>query len=138
MIRGKVDKVAVSVRLDKWLWAARFFKTRALAVEAIAGGKVLVNGARAKRAKPVHAGDRVRLRLGPYEHHLTIRDASERRGPPAEAVRLYEEDAAGKRIREALAAQHKLLPSPVFRGKGRPTKKERRDIERWEEDASDG
>jgi ribosome-associated heat shock protein Hsp15 len=58
----------VSVRLDKWLWAARFFKTRALAVEAIAGGKVLVNGARAKRAKPIHVGDGIRLRLGPYEY----------------------------------------------------------------------
>jgi ribosome-associated heat shock protein Hsp15 len=122
----------VSVRLDKWLWAARFFKTRSLAVEAIAGGKVLVNGARAKRAKALHVGDQVRLRLGPYEYQLTVREVSERRGPPAEAARLYEEDAAGKRAREALAAQHKLLPAPVFRGKGRPTKKQRRDIERWE------
>src|SRR5882672_7108783 len=122
----------VSVRLDKWLWAARFFKTRALAVEAIGGGKVLVNDARAKRAKSLHVGDRIRLRLGPYEYQLTVRGLSERRGPPTEAVRLYEEDAAGKQAREALAAQHKLLPSPVFRGKGRPTKKQRRDIERWE------
>jgi ribosome-associated heat shock protein Hsp15 len=125
----------VSVRLDKWLWAARFFKTRALAVEAIAGGKALVNGARAKRAKPIHIGDRIRLRLGPYEYHLAVRGVSERRGPPVEAVRLYEEDAAGKQAREALAAQHKLLPAPAVRGKGRPTKKQRRDIERWEEDA---
>ena len=125
----------VSVRLDKWLWAARFFKTRALAVEALAGGKVLVNGARAKRAKPIHVGDRKRLRLGPYEYHLTVRGVSERRGPPVEAVRLYEEDAAGKGAREVLAAQHKLLPAPAFRGKGRPTKKQRRDIERWEGDA---
>ena len=123
---------AVSVRLDKWLWAARFFKTRALAVEAVAGGKVLVNAARAKRAKPIRVGDRIRLRLGPYEYQLTVREVSERRGPPAEAARLYEEDAAGKKAREALTAQHKLLPSPVFRGKGRPTKKQRRDIERWE------
>ncbi len=122
-----------SVRLDKWLWAARFFKTRALAVEAIGGGKVLVNDARAKRAKPIRVGDRIRLRLGPYEYRLTVREASERRGPAAEAARLYEEDAEGKRAREALAAQHKLLPTPAFRGKGRPTKKQRRDIDRWEE-----
>src|SRR6266705_1683836 len=107
-----------SVRLDKWLWAARFFKTRALAVAAIAGGKVLVNSGRAKRAKPIHIGDHIRLRLGPYEYQLTVRGVSERRGPPAEAVRLYEEDAAAKRAREALAAQHKLLPAPAFRGKG--------------------
>ena len=122
-----------SVRLDKWLWAARFFKTRALAVETVADGKVLVNGARAKRAKAIHIGDRIRLRLGPYEYQLTVRDVSERRGPPADAIRLYEEDAAGKKAREALAAQHRLLPAPAFRGKGRPTKKQRRDIERWEE-----
>ena len=123
----------LSVRLDKWLWAARFFKTRALAVEAIGGGKVLVNEARAKRAKPIHVGDRIRLRLGPYEYQLTVREVSERRGPPVDAMRLYEEDTAGKQAREALAAQHKLLPSTSFRGKGRPTKKQRRDIERWEE-----
>ena len=123
-----------SVRLDKWLWAARFLKTRTLAAEAIAGGKVLVNGARAKRAKPIHVGDRIRLRLGPYEYQLTVRALSERRGPVAEAILLYDEDAAAKQAREALAAQHKLLPTPVFRGKGRPTKKQRRDIERWEGD----
>src|SRR5580765_1383654 len=123
----------VSVRLDKWLWAARFFKTRALAVEAIAGGKVQVNDARAKRAKPIRVGDRIRLRLGPYEYQLIVREVSERRGPAPEAARLYEEEAEGKRARETLAAQHKLLPTPAFRGKGRPTKKQRRDIERWEE-----
>jgi ribosome-associated heat shock protein Hsp15 len=124
----------VSVRLDKWLWAARFLKTRTLAAEAIAGGKVLVNGARAKRAKPIHVGDHIRLRLGPYEYQLTVRALSERRGPAAQAILLYDEDAAAKQAREELAAQHKLVPSPVFRGKGRPTKKERRDMERWEGD----
>jgi ribosome-associated heat shock protein Hsp15 len=123
-----------SVRLDKWLWAARFLKTRTLAAEAIAGGKVLVNGARAKRAKPIHVGDRVRLRLGPYEYQLTVRALSERRGPAAQAILLYDEDAAAKQAREELAAQHKLLPTPAFRGKGRPTKKQRRDIDRWEEE----
>ena len=122
------------VRLDKWLWAARFWKTRALAAEAVAGGKVLVNGARAKRAKPVHVGDQLRVRIGPYEYQVTVRVLSERRGPPLEAARLYEEDPAAKRAREALAAQHKLLPLPSFRGKGRPTKKQRRDIERWKGD----
>jgi ribosome-associated heat shock protein Hsp15 len=125
----------VSVRLDKWLWAARFWKTRALAAEAVAAGKVLVNGARAKRAKGIQLGDQVRVRIGPYEYHVTVRALSERRGPPAEAARLYEEDPATHRAREALAAQHKLLPAPAFRGKGRPTKKERRDIDRWKGDA---
>ena len=120
-----------AVRLDKWLWAARFWKTRGLAADAIAGGKVLLNGARAKRAKPIHVGDRLRLRIGPYEYQVTVRALSERRGPPAEAARLYDEDPAGKQAREALAAQHKLLPAPAFRGKGRPTKKTRRDYEKW-------
>ena len=123
-----------TVRLDKWLWAARFLKTRTLAADAIAGGKVLVNGARAKRAKPVKVGDRVRLRLGPYEYQLTVRALSERRGPVAEAILLYVEDAAAKQAREELAAQHKLLPTAGFRGKGRPTKKQRRDIDRWGEE----
>ena len=68
-----------SVRLDKWLWAARFYKTRALAVEAIDGGKVEVNDDKAKRAKAVRLGDRIRLRLGPYEWKLVVRGLSERR-----------------------------------------------------------
>ena len=120
-----------AVRLDKWLWAARLFKTRALAVEAIGGGKVQVNGARAKRAKSLKVGDRLRVRHGPYEYQLTVRALSERRGPAAAAALLYEEDPEGRRAREALAAQLKLLPAPAYRGKGRPTKKQRREIERW-------
>ena len=64
------------IRLDKWLWAARFYKTRSLAAEAIAGGKVQVNGERVKRARPMQVGDEVRIRLGPYEHHLVVRELS--------------------------------------------------------------
>jgi ribosome-associated heat shock protein Hsp15 len=120
-----------SVRLDKWLWAARFYKTRTLAVLGIEGGKVSVNGARAKRSRPLHVGDQVRVRLGPYEHIVIVRTLSERRGPPAAALLLYEEDPEGKRAREALAAQIKLLPTAFHQGKGRPGKKQRRDIERW-------
>ncbi len=126
----------VSTRLDKWLWAARLFKTRALAADAIAGGKVQVNGARAKRAKALQVGDRVRVRHGPYEYHLTVQALSARRGPAAQAALLYVEDPEGKRAREALAAQVKLLPAPAFRGKGRPTKKQRREIERWKGEPS--
>ncbi|MBS1241188.1 MAG: hypothetical protein H6R40_615, partial [Gemmatimonadetes bacterium] len=76
------------VRLDKWLWAARFLKTRALAVEAIEGGKVELNGEKPKRAKTVKPGDRIRLRLGPYEYLLTVREVSERRGPATVAAGL--------------------------------------------------
>src|ERR1051326_6709413 len=69
------------VRLDKWLWAARFYKTRSAATEAVAGGKVELNGERAKPAKAVKPGDEIRLRLGPYEHILIVRQLGERRGP---------------------------------------------------------
>lgn len=119
------------VRLDKWLWAARFYKTRALAAAGIDGGKVQVNGVRAKRSRALHAGDQVRVRLGPYEHIVIIRELTEQRGPPSRAAQLYEEDREGKRVREALAAQIKLLPPAFYRGKGRPTKKARRDLTRW-------
>lgn len=119
------------VRLDKWLWAARLFKTRPLAAVAIDGGKVEVNGARAKRARALHVGDRLWVRVTPYEYRLTVRALAERRGSPAQALTLYEEDAESKRARETLAAQLKQLPAAMYRGKGRPTKKERRTIERW-------
>lgn len=119
-----------SVRLDKWLWAARFYKTRSLAAGAIAGGKVQVNGERPKRAKLIQVGDRVRVRQGPFEYQLVVRGLSARRGPAREAAALYEESAEGRRAREALAEQLQLLPTPAYRGKGRPTKKARREIER--------
>src|SRR5205085_11006875 len=77
------------LRVDKWLWAARFYKTRALAAEAIAGGKVEVNGERPKAAKALKTGDTIRLRLGPYEHTLIVRDLSNRRGPASVAQTLY-------------------------------------------------
>jgi ribosome-associated heat shock protein Hsp15 len=121
------------VRLDRWLWAARFFKTRALAAAAVAGGKVQVNGTRAKPAKQLQAGDAVRVRIGPYEWLVTVRALSERRGPPAAAKVLYEESLEGRAARERLAEQHKMAPAPAYEGKGRPTKKERRDMERLEE-----
>ena len=118
------------VRLDRWLWAARFFKTRALAVEAIAGGKVQLNGHRAKRSKVVHVNDELRIRKGPYEYHVVVQQVSSRRGPAKEAQALYTETEASVRARADLAAHLKAVVPPTFRGKGRPTKKERRDIER--------
>ncbi len=118
------------VRLDRWLWAARFFKTRALAAAAIAAGRVAVNGARAKRAKLVAAGDQLRVRRGPFEYRVVVRGVSERRGPPAQAAALFAEDAEGRRLRERLAEQLRVAPSLRYEGKGRPTKKDRREIER--------
>src|SRR6516225_1651204 len=110
-----------NVRVDKWLWAARFFKTRSAATEAIAGGKVEVNGERAKPAKTMKPGDEVRIRLGPYEHILTVRALAERRGPAAVAQGLYEETAASREARQRLAEQHALAPGTfVYEDKGRP------------------
>jgi ribosome-associated heat shock protein Hsp15 len=118
------------VRLDKWLWAARFFKTRALAAEAIDGGKVHLNGERVKRAKMVQAGDKLEIQLGPYEHVLVVRDVLEKRGPAAVAAQLYEETAesiAGReRVAFQLKAAHVLF---VPETNARPTKRDRRRLE---------
>jgi len=118
------------VRLDKWLWAARFYKTRGLASDAIAGGKVQVNGDRAKRARPVQPGDEIRIRQGPYEHHVVVRALSARRGPASAAAELYEETPASRAAREAMALQLKSLHAAFVPDKGRPTKKDRRELGR--------
>jgi ribosome-associated heat shock protein Hsp15 len=118
------------VRLDKWLWVARFYKTRALASEAIAGGKVQVNGDRAKRARPLQVGDELRIRQGVYEYQVTVRALSARRGPASEAAGLYQESEASRAAREAMALQLKTLHSALMPERGRPTKKDRRDINR--------
>jgi ribosome-associated heat shock protein Hsp15 len=117
-------------RIDKWLWAARFYKTRALAAEAIAGGKVQVNGERVKRAKPLQVGDELRIRQGPYEHQIVVRDLSDRRGPAVQAAALYEEKPESRAAREALALRLKILHSAFLPERGRPTKKDRREINR--------
>ena len=119
------------VRVDKWLWAARFFKTRSLAVEAIDGGKISVNGDRVKPAKLIQMGDEVTIKLGPYEHVVVVRALSERRGPATIAATLYEERAESVASRTKLAEQLRMAPAAfLFEEKGRPTKKDRRDIER--------
>jgi ribosome-associated heat shock protein Hsp15 len=123
-----------SVRLDTWLWAARFFRTRAVAAAAIDGGKVEVNGARAKRSKLLSLGDEVRVRKGPFEYRIAVRGLSERRGPPRIAAGLYEEDPEARRVRERLAEQLRLAPTLRYEGKGRPTKRERRRIEKLKGD----
>jgi ribosome-associated heat shock protein Hsp15 len=117
-------------RLDKWLWAARFFKTRALAADAIESGKIEVNDDRPKRGRAVHLGDRLRIRLGPYEHLLVVRALSSRRGPAGVAKELYEETAESIANRERTAERLRSAPPPVFYEGGRPTKKDRRAFER--------
>jgi ribosome-associated heat shock protein Hsp15 len=122
---------APRVRLDKWLWAARFYKTRSAAAQAVDGGKVDVGGDRAKRARLVQAGDVVVVRRPPYEHHILVRGVSETRGPAKEAALLYEETPESREARERLAYQLKNAPTLTFHGEGRPTKRDRRAIEKW-------
>jgi ribosome-associated heat shock protein Hsp15 len=119
------------VRIDKWLWAARFYKTRSLAAEAIAGGKIQVNGERVKRAKPVQIGDEIRIRQGPYEHHVVVRELSDRRGPAVQAAALYQETEASRAAREELSLQLKSVHAIFAPARGRPTKKDRREIRRF-------
>jgi ribosome-associated heat shock protein Hsp15 len=132
--RDDAPAPAGKVRLDKWLWAARFFKTRALAAEAIDGGKVDVNGDRAKRAKLLQAGDSVRLRQGPVEWQLTVKDVSERRGSAEIARRLYDETEEGRRKREVVQEQLRHMPTAFAYGDSRPGKHERRALRRLKGD----
>lgn len=128
---GAGGGAAGGVRVDKWLWAARFFKTRSLATAAAAGGKVEVNGERAKPARPVRVGDLVLLRLGPYEYRLVVRRLAERRGSAQTAGALYEEDPAGRAARERVAERLRLAGAGwLSREKGRPTKRDRRALDR--------
>ena len=118
------------VRIDKWLWAARFYKTRGLSADALDAGKIELNGERAKRSRMVQAGDRIRIRSGPYEHLITVLGVSERRGSAPIAQALYEEDPASTKAREAMAAHVRAMNASTGYESGRPTKKDRREIGR--------
>ncbi|HKQ25802.1 MAG TPA: S4 domain-containing protein [Burkholderiales bacterium] len=121
------------IRIDKWLWAARFYKTRALAAAAVEGGKAQVNGERVKPAKMLKAGDALIVRNGPFSWDITVVVLSERRGPAAEAAKLYRESAESRKVREEKAELIKAerRSNPVF-SKGRPTKRARRQIIRFQ------
>jgi ribosome-associated heat shock protein Hsp15 len=117
------------VRIDKWLWAARFFKTRGDATEAVAGGHVQVNGARVKPSKDVGAGDRLEIRRGQIEWTVVVVGVAERRGPAKVAAGLYEETPESREARE-LRATERRLAKPLGADLGaRPTKQDRRRIE---------
>lgn len=118
------------MRLDKWLWAARFFKTRSLASAAVDGGHIEVGGERAKPAKQVRVGDELRIRMHQVTYVVHVRALSDRRGPASEAQQLYEETEASTKERERLAEQRRLAPSPAYEEGGRPTKRDRRDMSR--------
>ena len=123
-----------SVRLDRWLWAARFFKTRARAVKAIEGGKVHLNGSRAKRSKTVKPGDELTIRRGIFEYDIEIMGISDRRGSAVIAQELYEESADSIERRNQVREQLKSAPTPGFDGRGRPTKKDRRMLDRMKDE----
>jgi ribosome-associated heat shock protein Hsp15 len=116
------------VRIDKWLWAARFFKTRSLAAKTCELGRIQCNGQQAKPAREVHAGDRVQVRNDSGDFQVDVLGLSETRGPAPEAQKLYRETEESRELRLALAAQRKaMLPEETTR-EGKPSKKDRREI----------
>ena len=119
------------LRLDKWLWAARFFKTRSLAAQAIEGGKVKLNGQRIKPAKELHVSDVVDIQIGDDTWQVTVRELSARRGPAEVARKLYEESEESLARRQAQAAMRRVEPEPAAQIHGRPTKRNRRMIKQF-------
>jgi ribosome-associated heat shock protein Hsp15 len=118
----------IRVRIDKWLWAARFYKTRSLAADAVDGGKVQVNGERVKPAKVLKAGDTLAIRNGHFAWQITVLVLGERRGSATEASRLYSESDQSRREREEKTALLKIERQSNPFPRGRPTKKARRQI----------
>jgi ribosome-associated heat shock protein Hsp15 len=117
------------VRIDKWLWAARFFKTRGLATDAVTGGRVHVNGVRVKPAKGVHPEDTVEVTIGDLRWTVVVRGVAERRGPASVAATLYEETEESRARRERHIAERRLARPPGAQPGPRPTKQDRRRIE---------
>ncbi len=122
--------IPLVVRLDKWLWAARFYRTRALAVDAINGGHVHVNGSRVKPSRSVNPGDELRISKGVTVFELLVKDISSKRGPATQARTLYEETEQSIRLREQLAAERRLVAASCG-PKKRPDKRARRRIIRF-------
>ena len=120
-----------SVRLDKWLWAARFFKTRSVARDAVSGGKVHLNGNRAKPGRTLSMGDELRIQRGKDEYTITVVELSGRRGPAAMAQTLYEESEENRILREQLAEKRKLEHQQHATRERRPDKRQRRRLVRF-------
>lgn len=122
-----------SVRLDKWLWAARLYKTRTLAAQGVALGRVQVNGAPVKAARELHVGDRITLQQAGYRRELVILGLSSQRGSAPIARTLYQETAESLAAHERLLQQRRLAPEPALSvEQGRPTKRDRRALAQWE------
>src|SRR3954463_11971452 len=130
-MRGSMARMDEPVRVDKWLWAARLLKTRALAAEAVKGGRVHVNGRAIKPSKDIRPGDELELTARDWRITVVVRGTAERRGPAKEAQLLYEEPPDSREERERRAAERRLAAPPVAeRGGGRPTKRDRRRLDR--------
>ena len=127
---ARVSALPPRVRIDRWLWAARFFKTRSLAAEAIQAGHVQINHARAKAAKEIGPGDVIELTAGEQRWTVVVRDVEERRGPATRARELYEETPESLARRERQRAARRLAPVPGADLGTRPTKRDRRQIDR--------
>lgn len=121
------------MRLDRWLWAARFFKTRSLATDAVDGGKVKLNGATVKPAKDVKVGDRLQIRAGEQDWEIVVQGINEQRQPASEAQLLYLETPESTQRRAQVTELRQLAPTPVPEQKGRPTKRDRRALSRFRE-----
>ncbi len=119
------------IRIDKWLWAARFFKTRSLATDAVGGGKIKLNGAPTKASRDVRIGDRLDVFNGETRWEVVVRALSEKRGPASEARLLYEETADSIAAREAEQMRRKFEVEPASDIHGRPTKRDRRQLDRF-------
>lgn len=125
------DQSAASQRIDKWLWAARFFKTRSLAAQAVEGGRVEINGHHAKPAKEVKLGDRLDVGIGDLRWNVVVRGLSAQRRPAPEARLLYEEAEESRAARQAQLDQRKIAAEPGADISGRPTKRDRRKLQRF-------
>lgn len=130
LIEMDADHDKEKFRIDKWLWAARFFKTRSLATSVVENGRVHINDERVKPAKTVTVGDRLSINIGRYQYVIEVLALSNKRGSAPEAQKLYRETDESRQRREAISTQLKAQPQP-FHFKGRPTKRDRREIERF-------
>ena len=120
-----------SIRLDRWLWAARFFKTRPLATEAVNGGKVHLNGHRVKPGRLVHIGDVLRIQRGPVLYEIVVKGINKQRRPASEMAQLYEETQSSMESRQQLMELHKMAAGVRTAPAGKPNKHERKHIVRF-------
>jgi ribosome-associated heat shock protein Hsp15 len=126
-----MQQLTPSVRIDKWLWAARFFKTRSLAQQAVEGGRVKLNGERTKPAKDLRVGDQLVMHIGEHEWVIEVRSLSDRRGSAEVARRLWLETDESRARREQMVEARRMQANPAVNIKGRPTKRDRRALDRF-------